>query len=227
MQRRFPVLAGLTTSWMFMSVAVHAGIGGGFYYWFVVHQPPRIVADLDLSMAPLVPVTPKAGGAARRHNEEWFLPPHHKKTAVPPVPKTVETKQDVVKQEEQPVVPACPEPCPTTLAAKPGHGGTTEEGDYISADQATRKPRWIRNFITPSDYPRVAREQGKDGRVLLVVLIDATGKVRDARLLQGSYEPLNEVALRKVKDAVFSPAYDKQNKPVSCKVTLPIRFELR
>jgi Gram-negative bacterial TonB protein C-terminal len=38
---------------------------------------------------------------------------------------------------------------------------------------------------------------------------------------------LNEVALRKIKDAVFTPAYNHEQKPVSCKVTLPIRFELR
>jgi protein TonB len=214
MKNRLPVFTGLLSSWVFMSVLVHAGVGGSFYYWFVMRKPAGIVADLDLSMSPLKPNIEK----------------HRVKHAPPPVKSAVvETKQKAEKTEEQSVAPACPEPCPqTTVSVAPSNvGGDDGEGSYISADQATRKPRWIKNFITPRDYPMVARQNGKDGRVLLTVLIDATGAVRDVRLLQGSYDALNEVALRKVKEALFSPAYDASGKPVSCKVTLPIRFELR
>ena len=51
--------------------------------------------------------------------------------------------------------------------------------------------------------------------------------MRDAELLEGSYDALNEVALAKVRDAVFSPAYDKDGNAVACRVRIPIKFELR
>ena len=119
-------------------------------------------------------------------------------------------------------------PCAAPCADNGGGGGAGEgRGAYIPASQTARKPRWLDNFIRPEDYPRVARETGKDGRVVLNLLIDEMGHVRAVRLLQGAYEALNEVALRKVRDAVFVPAYDKFGRAVACEVTLPIRFELR
>ncbi|HMY11564.1 MAG TPA: energy transducer TonB, partial [Turneriella sp.] len=82
-------------------------------------------------------------------------------------------------------------------------------------------------YLLRLDYPLLAAQQGKDGRVVLSVIIDSEGRVRDAQLLEGSYDALNEVALRKVRDAVFSPAYDKDGNAVACRVNVPIRFELR
>jgi len=63
--------------------------------------------------------------------------------------------------------------------------------------------------------------------VVRIILIDLEGRVRDARLLQGGYDVLNEVALRKIREAIFAPAYDADNRPVPSRVILPIRFELR
>lgn len=99
-------------------------------------------------------------------------------------------------------------------------------GRYLSASEVARPPRWVGNLIGPGDYPRTARRRGKDGKVLLSVFIDEAGRVRDVRLLQGSDDILNEVALRKVREALFTPAYDAGGRPVACKVQLPIRFAL-
>lgn len=99
-------------------------------------------------------------------------------------------------------------------------------GRFLSASQVAQLPRWVANLIGPDDYPRAARRKGKDGQVLLSVFIDETGRVRDVRLMQGADEALNEVALRKVREARFTPAYDEKGEPVACKVTLPIRFHL-
>lgn len=106
-------------------------------------------------------------------------------------------------------------------------GSTGGSGQFLSASQVAQLPRWVDNLITPRDYPRSARREGKDGRVLLSVFIDAAGRVRDVRLLQGADEALNEVVLRKVREAVFTPAYNREGEPVACKVTLPIRFHLQ
>lgn len=209
-----------------ISGAVHVGTGGGLYYWFMKRQPPPIVAELDLSMSPLTSAMPNAGGGIGKKSEVWILPKKNKKASLPSpvVPEKAEVKEDVVKEEAQPCVG---ENC-SEAGVGSGGGGTGEsQGQYIPAEAAARKPRWIRNFITSRDYPLIARQNGKDGRVVLTVLIDNEGRIRDVRLLQGAYEALNEVALRKVREAIFTPAYDDKNKAVSCKVTLPIRFELR
>ncbi|MFY9270759.1 MAG: energy transducer TonB [Candidatus Manganitrophaceae bacterium] len=99
-------------------------------------------------------------------------------------------------------------------------------GRYLPASQVAQPPRWIGNLMTPRDYPPAARRKGKDGRVVMSVFIDETGRVREVRLLQGSDDILNEVALRKVREALFTPAYSQEGQPVACKVTLPIRFQL-
>ncbi len=59
------------------------------------------------------------------------------------------------------------------------------------------------------------------------MLIDREGRVVDARLLEGAYDALNAAALRGVRRAVFSPAYDADGRPVASRLTVPIRFELR
>ncbi len=218
---------GGALSGMMISILAHLAVAGSLYYGLVLLEPAPIVAELDLSMATLAPVVPNAGGGRGAKPEETWTLPKKQMAPVPAAEPIPETKEEVVKEEN---TAPCPEPC-NEAQAGPGNGwggGTGEgEGQYIPAEQASKKPRWVKNFITSRDYPLVARQQGKDGRVILTVLIDSEGKVRDARLLQGSYEVLNEVALRKVKAAVFSPAYNDQNIAVSCKVTLPIRFELR
>jgi protein TonB len=195
-----------------LSAAVHAGAAGGLFYLFVARQPAPIVAELDLSMSPLS--VPNAGGGAARPSKTWTVLKKGKVSPPPPAP-----------EPEGPSVAAKPG---APVGAGDGGGGSgAGEGAYVPVALTARKPRWIANFITSNDYPVVARQQGKDGRVVVSILLDAEGHVRDARLLQGSYAVLNEVALRKIKDAVFTPAYDAADRPVPCKVTLPIRFELK
>lgn len=215
MTRAKRILTG-TSAGMLISSLVHASLAGTLYYGFVLHRPAPIVAELDLSMTPLVPLAPNPGGRAENKPETW-IQAKKGKAPVPQAPSIVETKEEVEKQENQ--AAPCPEPC----AQGTGEG----EGQYVPASQAARKPRWIGNFISSRDYSLVAVQEGKDGRVVLTVWIDEEGRVRDARLLQGSYEILNDIALRKVREAKFSPAYDEDDRPVSCKVALPIRFELR
>lgn len=209
-------ILGGTMAGMLASTVVHAALAGTLYYGLALRAPRAIVAELDLSMAPLVPMARHLRGGSGNKSPKAWAPLEKSPPPAPPATPVAETKEGVEKQEDQEA--PCPEPC-----LKAGGG----EGAYIAASQTFRKPRWIGNLITSRDYPLVAMREGKDGRVVLSVLIDAEGRVRDARLLQGSYGVLNEVALRKVREAVFSPAYDESNRPIPCKVRLPIKFELR
>ncbi len=75
-------------------------------------------------------------------------------------------------------------------------------------------------------YPDLARRAGVEGKVLVRVLVDKTGKVKKTRVDYSDNELLNDAAVKAVSQAVFTPAI--QNKqPVQCWVTVPITFKLR
>jgi hypothetical protein len=189
-----------------LSAVVHVGTGGGLYYWFTKRQPPPIVAELDLSMSPLLPVVPnQGGGSGAKAPETWTLPKKDQTAPIPVVPETPPTKEEVTKEEAQ--MAPCEGPCSAGPVIGEGWGGGTGEGDgeYVPVSETSRKPRWVKNFIRSSDYPAVARQEGKDGRVILTVLIDSEGQVRDARLLQGSYEIFNEVRPPQNKNRCVHP----------------------
>jgi protein TonB len=90
----------------------------------------------------------------------------------------------------------------------------------------SREPRPIGVLLSSDDYPRLAKKKNETGRVVLEIYIDTQGGVRDVHLMVSSSPELNEVAVRKLKEARFEPAYDATGRPVACKMTLPIRFEL-
>jgi protein TonB len=79
--------------------------------------------------------------------------------------------------------------------------------------------------MQPPDYPEIAREAGIEGTVLVRVLVDAQGAVRDRHVLQ-SIRGLDEAALAAAATAVFRPAL-QQDRPVAVWVVVPIEFRLR
>src|SRR5262245_57512165 len=106
-----PAFAGMTMFWSSASVLVHAGVGGGLYYMLVVRQPAPIVAELDLSMSPLVALPANKGGGKAKAIETWTA--SKQKTAAAPVAQKIETKEEVLKEESQVTPcegPACGEP---------------------------------------------------------------------------------------------------------------------
>jgi TonB family protein len=203
-----------------VSLLAHTVLGGGLYWGFYERSTGDIVADLDLTLSPLSGFGGAAGGG--KPSEAWYLPSKGKK--VPPRLPAVQTKAPTIEDVKAEEASACS----GDNCTGQGRGSGSGFGDGVmDAAEASQKPRWVRNMITSADYPRVAQQSGKDGLVVLQVLLDETGRVRDARLLQGAYDVLNEIALRKVRGAVFTPARDKSGRPASCRMTLPIRFALR
>jgi protein TonB len=225
-------IGGSVAIGMLLSTLVHAGAGGGLYYAFVIDRPEPIEVEIDLSMVPLVPPDPAPPADAVPPPSPpplpaWVLP---KPEESPPPPVVEEEKPEPEPLPAPVLAEAQPEPQempPAPVGQVASVSRADAENQYLSAAQLARHPRWIKNFITDRDYPRLAEREGKDGRVVLTVFIDETGRVSDVRLVRGSYEVLNEVALRKVREAVFSPAYDPEGKPVPSRVALPITFELR
>jgi TonB family protein len=85
-----------------------------------------------------------------------------------------------------------------------------------------KEPQLI-SMQTPA-YPEIAREAGMEGTVLVRVLVDTQGTVRERMLLE-SIRGLDEAALAAAATAVFRPAL-QQERPVAVWVVLPIEFRL-
>ena len=78
---------------------------------------------------------------------------------------------------------------------------------------------------TPPKYPQAARAAELEGVVILMLGIDDSGYVVEAKVAQGR-EGLSGAALAAVRDWRFVPAM-RAGKPVAVRVPVPIRFTLR
>lgn len=74
-------------------------------------------------------------------------------------------------------------------------------------------------------YPADAKKKEIEGAVVMDLLIDDQGRVRQATLVQGLAPDLNEAALAAVKGFKFKPAMI-QDKPVAVKIRYAYRFVL-
>ena len=122
------------------------------------------------------------------------------------------------------------------------------ENDPVVADEATRRssvPVGLKEQKPPQPaplplklavpmykqnpapkYPRIARRKGYQGTVLIEVLVNREGRVKDARLLQSSgHSILDKAALGSVKTWIFDPAMKGEEK-VEMWVKVPVRFQL-
>lgn len=79
----------------------------------------------------------------------------------------------------------------------------------------------------PPTYPEAARAAKIRGTVVVDVLIDPTGAVRDARILESPDPSLATAAIAAVRQWRFEPARDADNKPVDVHFVLTLRFALR
>ncbi len=74
-------------------------------------------------------------------------------------------------------------------------------------------------------YPPEARKRGIQGAVIMNLLIDDSGKVRDVALIEGPHPELNAAAMAAAKGFRFSAALI-QKKPVAVRIRYVYRFVL-
>ena len=74
-------------------------------------------------------------------------------------------------------------------------------------------------------YPPESRKQGIQGAVIMNLLIDESGKVREVSLVEGPHADLNAAAMAAAKGFQFTPAMI-QNKPVAVRIRYTYRFVL-
>lgn len=74
-------------------------------------------------------------------------------------------------------------------------------------------------------YPPASRKQGIQGAVVMNLLIDESGKVREVSLVEGPHADLNTAAMAAAKGFQFTPAMI-QNRPVAVRIRYTYRFVL-
>src|SRR6266436_1799957 len=97
------------------------------------------------------------------------------------------------------------------------------EGTVFKLDEVSRKPR-ITNRPAP-EYTQSARRNRISGNVVLIIVLCRTGKVTNAKVIQGLPQGLTESCLGAAKRIEFQPA-EKDDQPVSVKMRIEYNFDL-
>ena len=97
----------------------------------------------------------------------------------------------------------------------------------ISPEQVVREAKPMYRMNPPPNYPRLARKRGYEGTVVLKVLVNRKGKVKDLYAFTSSgYAILDKSAIVSVKDWIFEPGM-RGDEEVEMWVQIPIRFKLK
>ena len=75
-------------------------------------------------------------------------------------------------------------------------------------------------------YPRWARKAGKEGKVVLRLLIDRTGRLQEVTVIEPGGHGFTESAVEAVRKSSFSPA-TRNGVNVASRAILPVRFSLK
>lgn len=113
----------------------------------------------------------------------------------------------------------------STPQAESGEGFGSPEGLPTATDEflVSRMPVLVSEARIA--YPAMAKAAGAEGAVVMDLLIDSQGKVRQVTLLKGPGRGLNEAAMEAIKKFEFKPAF-VQDKPVAVKIRYTYRFIL-
>jgi protein TonB len=97
----------------------------------------------------------------------------------------------------------------------------------IRPAQVSREARPMYRTNPSPRYPRLARKRGYEGTVILEVLVEPSGRVKDLQVFKsGGYAILDKAAVTSVKDWLFEPGMRGDEK-VEMWVKIPIRFKLK
>jgi protein TonB len=112
-----------------------------------------------------------------------------------------------------------------TLLTTPQSAGE----DYLPMHRVSVPPKIDVNLITQSVvYPPIALRSGIEGRVILELFIDRTGRIQRISVLQETPpgRGFGEAAVRAFEGLRFSPA-EANGQPVSVRYRYPVTFVLR
>ncbi len=122
-------------------------------------------------------------------------------------------------------------PQPAQAASAQGLGGQTGTGvgsgsgaPYETNFGQADAPRFLQ-YVQPN-YPLAARQQGREGTVVLRLTIDERGSLVQVEVVASPSDGFAESAVEAVKRSTFAPAL-RGGRAVASRAVLPVRFTLR
>jgi protein TonB len=100
-------------------------------------------------------------------------------------------------------------------------GGTAGTAGSVGADNY---PHFLHRELP--EYPQAARRMGREGKVVLRLAIDETGKLQQVEVVESSGFEFTRAAAEAVKKSTYRPAL-QNGRPVPSRAILPVRFVLK
>ena len=117
-----------------------------------------------------------------------------------------------------------PPPPPAPPAPPPPPPSSPPKVKVFPSFEVTKLPK-PRHRVQP-DVPAAFRDAQREALVVVEVVIDASGRVIDARVLRHAEYGLDDAALAAAKQTDFEPAL-VGTQPVTVRYTIPYRFTVR
>lgn len=197
--------------WILLSVVLHL-LAVTALQWGASPDSPDLgtVVDLTVTSPASVPSLPP-GPAASVNKPAPTVPaePEKTNTGISATSSTANTEN--IKSTE------------STETTDAGSGGGGDSTTPVGFGEVTRLPKVKREF--KAQYPEEAKKAAVDGPVILEILIDREGKVRQVQVLSGPGHGLNESAVEALKKFEFQPAF-KGEESVAVKIRYTYRFKL-
>jgi TonB family protein len=199
-----------------LSILIHGLLlSGGFGYIAWKNAQAGSVMEIDLKHSSLLFRPHNAVGQVRAiPPEPWYLTTGKKPVSAAPlakVPVPVEPPEEQTTGTENPIGNGPPGP---------------PAENWVPAAAAARIPEWMEGMITEDDYPAAARKQGKEGRVVATIVVDAAGHVQEVEITEGSYPEFNQLVMERLKKSRFQPGRDQNDRAIAVRMSIPIAFEL-
>ena len=102
-----------------------------------------------------------------------------------------------------------------------GRGGTAGTAGSVGADNY---PHFLHRELPV--YPQAARRMGREGKVVLRLAIDETGKLQQVEVVESSGFEFTRAAVEAVKKSTYRPAL-QNGRPVPSRAVLPVQFVLK
>lgn len=112
---------------------------------------------------------------------------------------------------------SCPE-----LPAQISEPTRTEKVEFSEAELPTYDQEALSQLIR---YPKLARDNAIEGRVVVKFLLDTNGKATRLEIVESANPLLSDAAIEALRNLTFTPAYQK-GKPVRVWMSIPITFTL-
>lgn len=114
---------------------------------------------------------------------------------------------------------------PAALSSESGSGGSRLAAGPVGASFGDADgPKFVHRIMPR--YPELARRRGREGLVLLRLVIGPGGELRSVEVVEGGGHGFEEAALAAVRASSFAPA-TRGGQAVESAALLPIRFALK